>query len=238
MKRRAIIIECPNSSTYQQLQGTGADVAAYTSFLKSCAGGAWDDSEIQTFTDPKKDELVIPVVAAGNADYTLVTFSGHGYVDGTSGETMLCLRGNDEIPTSFLDPKCDRVLMVCDSCRGVERAKNIKSALAMSNLDGPQQRALAKAAFCKSVSAAEKGIIKMFSCGLNESAGETNQGGVFSQSLVHAGIEWASNHSEKNTPKAFDAFEAFKIAKSKVSDQRQNPEYEGGRRRKHFTWAV
>ena len=57
MKRRAIVVVCPKSSSHGDLPGTEADAQNYLNYLQSSEGGAWNLDEISIFRNPSRAAL-------------------------------------------------------------------------------------------------------------------------------------------------------------------------------------
>jgi hypothetical protein len=93
MRRIALLISNTNG-----LEGTKADVAKFSRFLRSLQGGAWEDSEIFPLPDPSRIGLFacLRKVRQVNVDYAIVMFSGHG---GYRNETVLEINPDEETVT-------------------------------------------------------------------------------------------------------------------------------------------
>jgi hypothetical protein len=79
---------------------------------------------------------------------------------------------------------------------------------------------------------AEKGLVSVYSTGLDAVAPDTSS---LSRFLIHSAIEWAaSNHG------ILTLDQAVLLASAAIAEKKpqQNPEYHGGRRLRHFPFAV
>lgn len=139
-------------------------------------------------------------------------------------------------------PRCSRYTLSIDCCRNVETeyfTESIERKAAASFSQGQRPpRYKYRQLFDSQVEVAEAGGIKMYSCDLNESAGETSRGGYFTRGIVKAAYDHeppTSSHSLfLPMTSAFDSAYAFVQAKS----PQQHPQFEPGRRNKYFPMAV
>lgn len=245
MDRRALLIEASSIKDHGDLPGARVDVENFKKYLLSAIGGAWEESEIQVLRHPAKGVLQSAVALAGLFDYSLVTFSGHGYHarGKTIDETRLCINDTDELAVRDLNPGSKWSLIVADACRKVivvdevERAKSYQLSLEAKIAKLRPHRERCRARFDAAMQEAEKGPIYFYSCGLNEAAGESKtQGGLFSRALVDVGNEWA----DQDQPGVLLSSTAFRgaAALTTARNKQQHPEEEAGRRWVHFPFTV
>jgi len=241
MKRRAFIIEASEVPGEDVLRGAKADAQAYWKWLYSKPGGDWFESEIVCLHTPTVSEVKKALQAAGKIDYGFVAYSGHGFHSEELDLTKLCLR-NGTMTVRDLIPNTDRCTMVVDACR------NVMPEIFLESFDLTRNEVTRYAKFAEArnfredfeslVTQAEKGTIFLYSCDLNESSGESPLGGYFSRFLVEAGRMFAdSNEGGRQWLSTKDAFAAamqYTIGRNK----QQHPQYEPGRRREHFPFAV
>lgn len=242
MKRRAVIIEASNVPGESFLPGAVEDASNYEKYLQSLAGGEWYNFEINVVRNKKIAVVRAAIAATADADYSLIAFSGHGSharsLNRELDETRICLDGG-ELAVSDLNSGSDRCLVVVDCCRKI-MTTTITKAFAL-NMEAHQRAAerSTRAIFEETVQSSEKGCCTVYSCDLDEAAGETKNGGYFTGALLEAGKSWyaaqnGGSHSVLRIDKAFDA--AAKVVTAKHAQQ--HPQQELGRRRFHFPWAV
>jgi hypothetical protein len=129
-----------------------------------------------------------------------------------------------------------------DACRKIEAVKEIRKearfAAVQKAIDW-SYRAKCRAAFDESISRSEQGIIKLFSCALDEAAGETPEGGYFTKGMIDGAEEWADGRN-KGSSAVLSLWQAFQFAELEVQVRmpQQHPQYDGGRRLGHFPFAV
>lgn len=126
MKRKALIIYCPNTES-GPLSGTEVDMQNMVAFLKSYEGGCWDETnEILILPNPTKEDIIKYISREFNdVYYSLVVFSGHGYVSkardveeqwleiAKNADGVKCISEND------LDTKCSKQTRIINACRGI-----------------------------------------------------------------------------------------------------------------------
>lgn len=246
MNRKAILI-ASHTNKHGFLPGAKTDLALYTSLLTAPLGGAWEDSEIVTLENPSKTTLVATLTVARQADFCFVTFSGHGehHVGRQLSDTSLCLNDTEELYVGDLNPGCRRQVVVVDACRRlvmletIKRAEHLMAANRAYSVDW-MYRYRCRQLFDNETMQAEEGRVLMYSCGINQSAGETEDGGHFSKALVEAPAAWRDIHpalTQDVRAKTLEIPLAFELAKSKVPAP-QEPVLYSGRRIKHFPFAV
>lgn len=231
IKRNALIIECSAIDGQEKLPGATRDASAWQNYLLSNRGGAWRSNEISILSNPTL-QIVRSKIALMTDGYSFVTFSGHGYVSARTKETMLCLQGG-EISEIGLTPSSNRVTLILDSCRGIISEAlafaEARALLRKSEVDSSQFRNL----FDSALERAEMGACKLYGCAFDQSAQETKAGGVFTQSMIQAGINWTGSG-------VFSLRNAFDEAEKMVARKhpQQTPEPQLGRRLNHFPFAV
>lgn len=242
MKRVAILIGT-SASQYGNLDGVEPDLNRYSEFLKSPYGGAWTTGEIIQLHNPSRLDLALAMAMNGNVDYSLITFSGHGGHDSDSG-TMVVVSNDYEPNVSTLQTKARRQLLVIDACRSLTELAE-KPAL-LERIEKVASFAPAYTQSCrdlydKQISKAEEGRSILYSCSVNQSAGESSLGGHFTRNLVQCAIGWARVAGRPYTatdvldvPTAFNSTAKFVNSKHYP----QQPAMENGRRRVSFPLAV
>lgn len=241
MKRRAIVVVCPKSSRHGDLPGTEADAKNYLDYLQSVEGGAWNSDEIAVYRNPSRAELLRALASTWGIDYAFLAFSGHGYhiQGGGLDETRLLLNDGEEMSVPEFTTGRNRELVVIDACRKVEHVaepeKKIFARLSEMEKSG-YTRLQCRALFERKVMEAEEGRIEMYSCDLDQAAGESPRGGHFTRALLDGARQWADIlvYSGSHT---LSAREAFSIAE-KGTRNPQRPQYHPGRRLVHFPFGV
>lgn len=239
MNREALIIYCEKSK-YGDLPGAKADAKAWNTFLQNPTGGSWFTSEITTVASPTKSWLDRKLVEMrDNADIAFIAFSGHGFHRrvSTIDASFICINDKDDYKVSDLNCGVDRVMIIADTCRGIEPVTEQYSVNA-SLRKSARAKVSTRARYEKAFQQAEKGAIFLYACDIDESAGDDEvKGGYFSSSLIRTTTEWASTASlggVRDARKAFDEAYAFTNALA----PQQHPVYNGGRRMRHFPFGV
>lgn len=234
--RKAIIIGCPDVQGLTYLKGAKSDLTNLEDFLMSDSGGRWFANEIVILENPEVEE-VFETINEVSAEYSFVTFAGHGFISAQDNLTYLSVADGD-ISESDLITNASRQTLFIDSCRGVlsEESEMIKKAMFEEFRKGVTY---ARDIFDDYIEQCEKGIIKIFSANVDESAGESNIGGHFTLSFIKAAQAWASGKSNENN--VLNLKNGFKLAISYMKsnyDTLQNPQLSEGRRMKSFPFAV
>jgi len=88
MIRRAVLVEAGDVPGQTKITGPEHDVRRMRVWLTSNVGGAWEDHEIETLSNPSPTQVRTAVERAAGADYTVSAFSGHGWIEenGMTGE--------------------------------------------------------------------------------------------------------------------------------------------------------
>jgi hypothetical protein len=240
MKRTALLIEASQVAGLSDLPGARKDIEDWGYFLKSPLGGAWEKDEIMVLNTPTKSLLEVYLSIVRKNDYVFIAFSGHGYHAKAKNidETRICLAGKEELSVNFLNCGAPKITIVVDACREVHYLKEDLSAVfAMDELskrmlcaDKEKYRKL----YDEQIEQAPTGAEYLYSCNLNESAGESSQGGYFTQALLRCGEKFDKNNS------VYTVHDAFWCAYVRLSNKasQQNPVFEGGRRLTHYPFAV
>lgn len=241
MRRVALLFGAASLPRQRFLRGVAPDLALLKWWLRSNAGGAWEDDEIFILDRPTRDQIRKHIEFAGGADYAFVSFSGHGFsVDSLLDNAHVCLLDGD-VPLQAICPASARSTVLVDACRTLELPDVLKKA--RDTLGGIEEdladRAEYRNLFDAAVGICERGKIVMTSCSSDEAAAETPSGGLFTRSLVLNADAWANNARGKglNVLSSSLAFDAAASATTLYEPQ-QHPEYSPGRRQRHFPLAV
>lgn len=205
MIRKAFLIGAPQieikGADDGYLKGVTPDISNMKSHLLSNKGGAWLNSEIQTFSNPTREELLQEV--SGEYDYMLLQYSGHGF-EFRGNRVFLLLDyfdiaksiALDELLNNFTAPRC---FCFIDCCRGAipeEETMSLEEAYALFSRKQEKNNSNYRARFDRIVQSCETGRTIIFSCSSNESAGEDpdGKGGYFS--LAYLSVAQSAKHQD------------------------------------------
>jgi hypothetical protein len=240
LTRKAILIASPDTH-YGPLPGAVLDVERFNDFLRSDYGGAWEEEEISILFGPSLKQVQEELAAAEDGDYVFISFSGHGEHcrSGSLNDTRLILTDSDRIFVYDLNPRNPRHLVVVDACRRVLDTQTIVKlgALDEARLGPSTNRLACRKLFDRLVLEAEEGRVVMYSCDVNQAAGETRNGGFFSRFLVQKARAVCEASSEGGVIQVPDAFEMAK-QETNLRNAPQRSVLEAGRRTRHFPFAV
>lgn len=246
MKRRAIFMG-DNDASHGLLAGVSKDLNDVYGFLCSDRGGAWESTEFLYLPRPNTVSLKAALLDARAAalDYLLIMFAGHGGHDATHG-SYVCLSSNEDYLASGLRGMATRQFILIDACRTLSRVSLREDSIKLGRerpagaLD-PSYRQRCRRAYDAAVQQAEEGTVTVLSCSVNQSAGDTANGGVFTQALLGAASRWidagASSFSTIDVLGLSTVFSEA-TAKTRQLNHPQLPVIEQGRRRLSFPFAV
>lgn len=179
MKRRALLIGNSNG-----LGGVKVDIANYVQFLKSDFGGQWFDSEINIKMNPSKIELLRTIQEIKNEkpDYAFVVFSGHGaYSKGTVLEINAQEESINEIDLKYIS---SRQVSIFDCCRNVISMPIVEKKSMGGTLNFSDSRTNIRVAYEARILQSIEQQISLYACAINESALDTDEGGMYSKNLL------------------------------------------------------
>lgn len=237
--RQAILIGAPNVPPF--LPGVLKDLRDLEAFLKSPTGGKWRSDEITVLNSPSPEIIKLHLEMAKHKDYVFISCSGHGEhrVGAGADSTVILLDDRKSIAINEMNPKNKRHFVLVDVCRAVVKAKLISESAALTKalLDSAHVNVDHRKVFDTALSKTTEGRIVAYSCDINQSAGEDEAGGYFTQSMLRAAGAYAS-HADQG--KVVDIEKAFKVAKQNTYDTNapQTPVLLAGRRNDYFPFAI
>jgi len=181
MKRRALLIGNSNG-----LAGVKLDIANYIKFLKSDVGGQWHDVEIRTVMNPSKAYLmsIIQQLKNERPDYAFVVFSGHGAY---SKGTILEINAQEEyINENDLKYIASRQISIFDCCRNVITTPLVEKRALGGVLNLSESEKKIRPAYDARIMQSIEQQVSLYACSINESALDTEDGGLYSKNLLRA----------------------------------------------------
>jgi hypothetical protein len=244
MKKQAIIIITPNLPGQTKLPGATLDAEAWRSFLLSPEGGAWEHNEIKVLSDQTTGVItgVLELERQKSLDYALIAFSGHGHykvLPDKTTETQMFISANEYLTERSLTVRAKRELIVMDSCReyGGEIITEMKKSAQFSGsamIRAEDRFAKAREMFEKALSLSPEGRTLVYSCSLNQTAGDKFS---FTRFLISDAERLATECKLVQTISVKEAFDAAE-AKPLKDNSPQKPVYDGGRRMTHYPFSV
>lgn len=232
MNRRAILLAA--SPDRNPIPSVYPDLAAFYSFLQSNLGGAWRSDEMFRSQNPTRNQILSAINTAKGVDYTLVFFAGHGETVKMGLpwlETRILLSSGETVTERELNSGSARCTLILDCSR--RTAEEYKGGLLPNIsklLEHGEQSSDFRDLYERSIANAESGLVKVNAAASNTVADKDS----FTQHLLNESYTWAARN--KGT---LNLREAVKNAKSAIKQEiLQQPEYQGGRRLRHFPFAV
>jgi len=201
MKRRALIIEASKAAGQKVINGAAEDARRLGLWLADSSGGGWNPDEIERLSNPTLAQLNA-ALARATADYTWVSFSGHGYIEEdtrTGRRTQKVIIGSgEELPFSSLWPKSGKCSLVCDACRVVEQvayfSEQVANAMIYKRAADKYSRGTYRAWFDAAVLGANPGAFFLYGCSAGQYSYEDPLvGGYFTAALIENAASWSDN---------------------------------------------
>ncbi len=217
------------------LAGVSVDVGRYARFLQSEAGGAWRSEEISVLVDQGRDAILADLSRQVH-DYTIVVYTGHG--DHLPGEGSRAWLSAHEVLFDYdLATYAPRQLLIMDSCRELQDVVLEEGVVKFGGVGAAPSgayRASCRAFYDYAWVNAPEGRTTMFSCDLNQTAGESRiNGGYFSYWLIRSAQAWSQANRRGDSANAgLSVPSAFETARQQVTVRHrpQTPVLEDGRR--------
>lgn len=188
MKRRALLIGNSNG-----LAGVKKDISNYVKFLTSNFGGQWYDSEIIIKMNPTRSDLLntIQILKAESPDFAFIVFSGHGaYKKGT----LLEINENEEcIYETELIGISKRQISIYDCCRNVVSIELVELNKAMRSVALYESKNDLRVRYELRIMQAIEQQISLYACSINESALDSENGGLYTSNLLGSVLPSNSN---------------------------------------------
>ncbi|HDR1260014.1 TPA: caspase family protein, partial [Pasteurella multocida] len=204
------------------LSGVQKDLLDFKNFLLSNKGGAWYDSEIVMISksDINTVRSEIQKIKSSSPDYVITFFSGHGaYKRGT----ILELADEEIINESELFHLADRQLSIFDCCRNKVETIARCSAVMESYDFSKSSKTYVRAIYDQRILQAVIQQIRLYSCSINESSYDTNQGGVYFQNLLNVAKSFESDIKENRVSLCHQKAKRL-TENANVTEGKQHPE--------------
>lgn len=247
MTRKALIIANPGEEGKQgYCAGVLKDVQNYTRFMRSPIGGLWQADEINILHQPSRPTTIAAVNSLATVDYSVIVFSGHGWHSSTNNSTMVELRPDTDLDSNELRRGAGKHTLILDCCRVValETITLAEELRAMEKRASVINPAECRRFFEKKLSDCPSGLVVLFACSVNETAGDSaSQGGYYSYSVISAADTWG-RETRVDTEKSYRCLSvvaAHEVAAPRVtrlSGGRQTPTTEKPRSGEYFPFAI
>jgi hypothetical protein len=209
MKRKALLIGNSNG-----LSGVKLDISNFTAFLKSDVGGGWYNSEIVIKMNPIKRDLMNTISQLKNEknDFSFVLFSGHG---GYQKGTILEINNNEEtINERDLEYIAPRQISIFDCCRNVVNISAYENLFEKSARMFDTSVSNIRAKYDVRIMQAIEQQVSLYACSVNESALDTDDGGLYINNLLKAASNVNSEYKRIE--------EAHEEARDKTKNEAKN----------------
>ncbi|MDT8391886.1 MAG: caspase family protein, partial [Lentisphaeria bacterium] len=253
--RKALIIINPGEEGARNYcEGVFEDLKNLKTYLASPQGGAWQSGEIIERTRPCSSLVRGDIQKLASADYSLVVFSGHGYVQSETGHTILELKSGEILDEMELRAQSTRRTIILDCCKEVydKQGRKIKMESFQFSVMHKAAESLAmnpvqcRKAFDLAVSKCGHGVIVQHSCKPGQKSGDNEvKGGFYISSLLESAEEWVQNNFSSvkdNQYRPFSTVSAHLAAKPKTAekagDRPQTPYIEKPKSEPYFPFAV
>lgn len=200
-----------------------------------------NSNEILTLIDPSPHEVQTYVNASKSKDYVFITCSGHGehQIGKKLDETVMYLNEKETIFINSINPQNKRHLIIVDVCRGIVRLIERQKAVLEVDMQSFANKAYIdyRKVFDNAVMSSTEGRIVVYSCDINQSAGDDGTGGVFTQELLKSPQQFKPNNGNYGIVNIEQAFDVAKEMTYKKNAP-QSAVLNAGRRRDFFPFSI
>jgi len=249
MKRFALLIGGKDLPASSQAQGVEKDLVDFANHLVSDRGGAWESSEMEIILHPTRGTVLEWLQKVEkSAEYCTILYAGHGcHYKSPLNETALCLAEKEEILVRELNPRTPRHFVILDTCRKLTavEGKFVKAAASELSLSerkrAPSYRDSCRKLFDQAMSESEEGRSVAYACDVNQTAGDNEQGGYFTQAMLNHATAFHGNNAFRIAATATHPVrDNFRLAFETVQNVNypQKPVLEEGRRITPFPFAI
>ncbi|MBS1596092.1 MAG: caspase family protein [Bacteroidetes bacterium] len=189
LKRKAIILGSPypQDSKYH-LRGVAQDVVNFRKFLMSSAGGAWKRGEIHHGTHIKSSVVHTIQRLCKDVDIAVIFYSGHGFMRG--GENYININPRESLNVEHLYTRAKRQTTLVDACRTDYSYEHLEGIGDIGMYFDNTRPDLGRALFDYYLERSPEENFTMFSSSENQPSQDTENGGLFTYSLLNKVSDW------------------------------------------------
>lgn len=196
MNRRVLIIGSPQRGE-NHLVGVKEDVRNFKRYIQSSIGGVYTENEVQYFEHPTSQQVRHYLSKCEQLDILIIYFSGHGFR--YSNSDWICLNENESLSVkTFMKSSAKRRLILIDACRtpiDTREYGDVISGIGYHfSTDFPEH---SKRLYCEYVDKSPTGTALIFSTAENMPALDSENGGVYTKSLMTVLHNWPNTQNEK-----------------------------------------
>lgn len=233
MKRKAIILSVVETIGQEHLHGCSKDSAHWNYYLRSAAGGAWEDNEITFINNPNYCQFLNVINNTAALDFLLVCFSGHGfttYKDRLAAPVQYVVFSDGQsVPISMLH-KCKRQINFFDTCSVNIFLEGVFTPLKIDEVDDVYLSKFRDLFYHTNIMNKDSYIVDIFGTGLGQVASENpyyfiEQGGLATYKFLSEGVKHSKSLENKKTLSLRSHFNSFVNQVSNSSNSKQLPEF-------------
>lgn len=238
MKRRALIVFCDNTES-GKLSGPKADNNNLRKHMTSQLGGDWYDSEIVSLNNPTKRQVLLAMRNHnGEADYSFVVFSGHGFINTNDNDEQYIELQDESVSIKILINSARRQTLIIDACRGYYPETQLFSKGLTGIFDSHKPRTSIRELFDHHINNCEEGLSILYAASENQTATDSNQGGAYLFSILKACELWSQHDTKRQKFSIKDAHKNGTIFMHKNFKTIQKPIMQPEKRMRYFPLAV
>lgn len=252
--RRHLFIIINDGGMGNFLPNVKKDKLNYYQFFNSSEGGAWEEDEISVYDNNFNfnnfsRQIRFQKDMGEPYDYMVIVFCGHGYSD-RRGERWIEIRPEDTqdscVSVSQIRDVCYgiRTLFISDSCAAIPRSlREENSGIGRVNLFSGDNSYRIR---CRSIydaavmNTSEYSFTAGYAVSLEETAGENERGGIYSQTLLD--VARGSIKELRRTDNEYASFSYVHSLAADIvvarNDVNQHPAIEMSRSRYQFPFVV